>query len=207
MLCATSAGASEDMKLRVVRIDNNGARETVGPEINPISVFVNSTIEFACFCLTEPLISSPSSAEVELLRNAFSIAQGGCGVFHTVVFSVTDGGEYQCRGNMPGSTSPPFVSVIRNLAVLDPDALVTAPPVQHAISGTSHTLQCEVENENAIVYWMEPGVSFDDKEPGPYVIDGATLEDEGEYTCVVYFSEADVFTQMTVQLYVVGETL
>ncbi|CAI8007678.1 Neogenin, partial [Geodia barretti] len=155
------------------------------------------------FYRTEPLASN-SSAEVQLLRNAFSIAEGDCdGLFLVVTISVPDDGEYQCRGNIPGSASPPVVSVIRELVVLDPDALVMVPPVQYAVSGTSHTLQCEVENQNAIIYWMEPGVPFDDKEAGSYVIDGATLEDEGEYTCVVYFSKADVFTQMTVQLYVV----
>ena len=70
------------------------------------------------FYSTQPLLSN-SSAEVQLLRNAFSIAEGGCdGLFHTVTISVTDGGEYQCKGNIPGSASPLVFSVIRELVVL-----------------------------------------------------------------------------------------
>ena len=70
------------------------------------------------FYWTEPLASN-SSAEVQLLRNAFSIAEGDCdGLFLVVTISVPDDGEYQCRGNIPGSASPPVVSVIRELVVL-----------------------------------------------------------------------------------------
>ena len=89
--------------------------------------------------------------------------------------------------------------------LIDPDDLVVAPPVQYAVNGSSYTLQCEVEEDTALVSWMEPGETHDQRELGPHIIQSAALEDEGEYTCVVYFPENDIFTQKAIQLYVVGK--
>lgn len=84
---------------------------------------------------------------------------------------------------------------------------MVAPPVQYAVNGSSYTLQCEVEEDTALVSWMEPGETHDDRQQGPHFIESATLEDEGEYTCVIYFPQYDLFTHKTVQLYVVGKKL
>ena len=78
--------------------------------------------------------------------------------------------------------------------------------MQYAVSGSSHPLQCEVKNETALISWIEPGSSFEERESGPYTIDNVALEDEGEYICVIYFSSHDFFARKTVQLSVVGET-
>ena len=87
----------------------------------------------------------------------------------------------------------------------DPDDLVEAPPIQYAVNGTSHTLQCSVNDENTLVTWIEPGGSFDDREEGPYVIESVRLDDQADYTCVVYFSSDDIFVHKTIHLSVVGE--
>ena len=87
----------------------------------------------------------------------------------------------------------------------DPDDLVEAPPIQYAVNGTTHTLQCSVNDENALVTWIEPGGSFDDREEGPYVIESVRLDDQADYTCVVYFSSDDIFVHKTIHLSVVGE--
>lgn len=89
--------------------------------------------------------------------------------------------------------------------LIDPDNLVVAPPVQYAVNGSSYTLQCEVEEDTARVSWMEPGETYNEREEGQHTIESVVLEDEGEYTCVVYFAESDIDTQKTVQLYVVGK--
>ena len=91
--------------------------------------------------------------------------------------------------------------------LIDPDDLVVAPSVQYAVNGSSYTLQCEVEEDTALVSWMEPGETQDQREPGQHTIESAALEDEGEYTCVAYFPASDIATQKTVQLYVVGKKL
>ena len=42
--------SADDVLLWVARV-NDGEREVVGTEINPVTFFANSTAEFTCFCL------------------------------------------------------------------------------------------------------------------------------------------------------------
>ena len=82
---------------------------------------------------------------------------------------------------------------------------IVAPPVQYAVNGSQHTLQCEVEgvDEGVIVSWQRAGDSL--VVTGPYTIETVRLSDEGQYICRVYYTESDVSTTKNVDLRVVGE--
>lgn len=82
----------------------------------------------------------------------------------------------------------------------DPDDIVTAPPVQYALYGTAHTLQCNVtDGYTARVTWVGP----DDSEVND-VIQEVSLDHEGQYSCEVDLLTSDIQTVKFIQLFVIG---
>lgn len=75
---------------------------------------------------------------------------------------------------------------------------IVAPPVQVAVEGSSIRLQCSYPG--GFSTWTrdeaETSASFS----------AVTIDDEGVYVCDIYLAELTISTQVSVMLYVVGES-
>lgn len=83
-----------------------------------------------------------------------------------------------------------------------PDNVVTTPPVQYALYGSTYHLQCNVtDGHPASVTWLDSDDSVVDD-----VIEEVTLDHEGHYRCRVFLHSTHIQTEKSVQLFVIGRS-
>ena len=81
---------------------------------------------------------------------------------------------------------------------------VNAPPVQFGLMNSPTTLECRSISDNFPAVHVELTDSSDRKIPEGRFLSLA-LENEGEYTCKIYFYEIGVTIDKVIQLQVLGE--